>query len=82
METRCHQELKEFLILYPVFFENFDWTVVVDGLFNFIEGFDWNGVSESIFNALGSAFASFINLGMILGEKINEAIDEAGNFFQ
>ena len=63
------------------FFENFDWTVVVDGLFNFIEGFDWNGVSESIFNALGSAFASFINLGMILGEKINEAIDEAGNFF-
>lgn len=63
------------------FFENFDWTVVVDGLFNYIEGFDWNGVSESIFNALGSAFASFINLGMILGEKINEAIDEAGNFF-
>lgn len=64
------------------FFENFDWTVVVDGLFNFIEGFDWNGVSESIFKALGSAFASFVNLGIILGEKINEALDEAKKFFQ
>ena len=34
-----------------------------------------------MFEMLGSAFASFVNLGMILGEKINEAIDEAGNFF-
>lgn len=64
------------------FFETFDWSVVVNGLLDFISGFDWNGVSDAIFQALGSACASLVNLGMVIGEKINEALDEAKNYFQ
>ena len=65
-----------------VFFENFDWSVVVDGLLDFIKGFDWNGVSDAIFKTLGSACASLVNLGWIIGEKINIAIDNAKKYFQ
>ena len=57
------------------FFENFDWTVIVDGLFDFINNFDWNEVSDAIFLALGSACASLVNLGMVIGLKINEALE-------
>lgn len=64
------------------FFETFDWSVVVNGLLDFIKGFDWNGVSDAIFKALGSACASLVNLGMVIGEKINEALDKAKVFFQ
>lgn len=64
------------------FFEAFDWSVVVDGLLDFIKGFDWNGVSDAIFKALGSACASLVNLGWIIGEKINIAIDNAKKYFQ
>lgn len=63
------------------FFKDFDWSFIVQGLIDFCKNIDWNGIVDSMFEMLGSAFASFINLGMILGEKINEAIDEAGNFF-
>lgn len=64
------------------FFETFDWSVIIDGLINFITGYDWNGVSDAIFRALGSACASLVNLGMVIGEKINEALDKAKNYFQ
>ena len=63
------------------FFKDFDWSFIVQGLIDFCKNIDWNGIVDAMFEMLGSAFASFINLGMILGEKINEAIDEAGNFF-
>lgn len=63
------------------FFKDFDWSFIVQGLIDFCENIDWNGIVDAMFEMLGSAFASFVNLGMILGEKINEAIDEAGNFF-
>lgn len=64
------------------FFETFDWSVVINGLFDFISGFDWNGVSDAIFKALGSACASLVNLGMVIGEKINQALDSAKKYFQ
>lgn len=63
------------------FFKDFDWSFIVQGLIDFCKNIDWNGIVDAMFEMLGSAFASFVNLGMILGEKINEAIDEAGNFF-
>lgn len=64
------------------FFVSFDWSVVIDGLLDFLGGFDWNGVSDAIFNALGAACASLVNLGMVIGEKINEAIASAEEYFQ
>ena len=63
------------------FFKDFDWSFIVQGLIDFCKNIDWNGIVDAMLEMLGSAFASFVNLGMILGEKINEAIDEAGNFF-
>ena len=35
-----------------------------------------------MFEMLGSAFASFVNLGMIIGEKINEALEWSKEFWQ
>ena len=57
------------------FFRTFDWSVVINGLWDFIRGFDWNGVSDAIFEALGSACANLVYLGMIIGEKINKALE-------
>lgn len=64
------------------FFEEFDWSFVVQGLIDFCKNIDWNGIVDSMFKMLGSAFASFVNLGMIIGEKINEAIDNAKEYFK
>lgn len=64
------------------FFEEFDWSFVVQGLIDFCKNIDWNGIVDSMFKMLGSAFASFVNLGMIIGEKINEAIDKAKEYFK
>lgn len=64
------------------FFEEFDWSFVVQGLIDFCKSIDWNGIVDSMFKMLGSAFASFVNLGMIIGKKINEALDKAKGFFQ
>ena len=75
-------EIKGIFDTITGFFETFDWSVVIDGLLDFIQGFDWNGVSDAIFKALGSACASLVNLGMVIGEKINEALDNAKNFFK
>lgn len=75
-------EIKGIFDTITGFFETFDWSVVIDGLLDFIQGFDWNGVSDAIFKALGSACASLVNLGMVIGKKINEALDNAKNFFK
>lgn len=64
------------------FFKNLDWSFIVQGLIDFCKNIDWNGIVDSMFEMLGSAFASFVNLGMIIGEKINEALDKAKDFFQ
>ena len=63
------------------FFTEFDWSTIVDGLFDFIKNFDWKGVSDSIFEALGSACASLVNLGMILGGYIKDAFTNISQYF-
>lgn len=64
------------------FFKNFDWSFIVQGLIDFCQNIDWNGIVDSMFEMLESALASFVNLGMIIGEKINEALDKAKEFFK
>lgn len=64
------------------FFKEFDWSLVIQGLIDFCKNVDWNGIVDSMLEMLGSACASFVNLGMIIGEKINEALDKAKEFFQ
>ena len=65
-----------------VFFKNFDWSPIVQGLIDFITDFNWNDVVDAILMALGSACASLVNLGMVIGEKINEAIEWSKEFWQ
>ena len=64
------------------FFKDFDWSPIVQGLIDFITGFKWNDVVDAIFKALGSACASLVNLGMVIGEKINEALEWSKEFWQ
>jgi len=64
------------------FFKDFDWSPIVQGLIDFITGFNWNDVVDAIFKALGSACASLVNLGMVIGEKINEALEWSKEFWQ
>lgn len=64
------------------FFKDFDWSPIVQGLIDFCKNIDWNGIVDSMFEMLGSAFASFVNLGMIIGEKINEALEWSKEFWQ
>lgn len=64
------------------FFKNFDWSPIVQGLIDFITDFNWNDVVDAILMALGSACASLVNLGMVIGEKINEALEWSKKFWQ
>lgn len=64
------------------FFKDFDWSPIVQGLIDFITGFKWNDVVDAMFKALGSACASLVNLGMVIGEKINEALEWSKEFWQ
>lgn len=64
------------------FFKNFDWSPIVQGLIDFITDFNWNDVVDAILMALGSACASLVNLGMVIGEKINEALEWSKEFWQ
>lgn len=64
------------------FFQTFDWSTIIDGLIDFLANIDWPGVAKSMFEALGSACASFVNLGMIIGDYINKAFDGIEQYFQ
>lgn len=64
------------------FFKDLDWSPIVQGLIDFCKNVDWNGVVDAIFEALGSACASLVNLGKVIGEKINEALELSGEFWQ
>ena len=64
------------------FCETFDWSVVLQGLIDYITGFDWNGVSDAIFKALGSACASLVKLGMVIGQYIRDAFKDISQYFQ
>lgn len=64
------------------FIEKIDWNVIVDAIIRFIEGIDYSGISNSFFTMLGTACASLVNLGMVIGEYINLAVDSAKEYFQ
>lgn len=64
------------------FFQTFDWSTIIDGLIDFLTNIDWSEVVSSMFEALGSACASFVNLGMIIGEYIGQAFQGIEQYFQ
>lgn len=64
------------------FFRNFDWSAILDGLMDFVKNFDWNGVADAIFKALGSACASCVKLGTVIGKYIKEGFKNISQYFQ
>ena len=64
------------------FFQTLDWGIIVDSIIEYFQGYDYSGVSDAFFEMLGSAVASLVKLGMVIGEKIGEAIDGAREYFQ
>lgn len=63
------------------FIRNLDWKQVVDAIGEFIVNIDWGGIVSSIFELLGTAAASLINLGQVIGNYIMEAFNGIGDFF-
>lgn len=63
------------------FFETFSWKGIIDGLITSIKEFKWNDVSDAIFKALGSACASLVNLGQVIGGHIKNAFTNIGKYF-
>ena len=62
------------------FFETFDWSAIIDGLIKFLKNIDWAGIARSMFKALGSACASFVKLGAVIGGYIREAFNGIGQY--
>lgn len=63
------------------FFVTLNWQDIVDGIINLVRGLNVSGISDAFFEMLGSAVGSLVNLGMVIGEKINEALDSAKEYF-
>ncbi len=64
------------------FFNTFDWKPLVDGLVNFIKNIDVGEISSALFNMLGSACASLVKLGVVIGNYIAQAFTNIGQYFQ
>lgn len=63
------------------FIKELDWKTVVDAILEFIGNIDWSGISQAIFTALGSAAASLVNLGQVIGDYIMQGLTGLGNYF-
>ena len=63
------------------FIKDLDWKQVVDAIGEFVVNIDWGGIVSSIFELLGTAAASLINLGQVIGNYIMEAFNGIGQFF-
>lgn len=63
------------------FFMTLDWGIIIDSIIEFFTNVDYSGISDAFFGMLGSAAGSLVNLGLVIGEKINEAIDFAKEYF-
>ena len=64
------------------FFTTLDWGIIVNSIIDFLANVDYSGISDAFFEMLGSAAASLVNLGMVIGEHIGNAIDNAKQYFQ
>lgn len=62
--------------------EKLDWHVIIDAILRFIAGIDFSGIADSFFTYLGTAMGKLVQLGEVIGEYINLAIDSAKQYFQ
>lgn len=64
------------------FIRDLDWKQVVDAIGEFIVNIDWGGIVSSIFELLGTAAASLINLGQVIGNYLMQAFDGIVKYFE
>lgn len=64
------------------FIKELDWEKVLDAILEFVTNIDWGGIISSIFELLGTAAASLINLGQVIGNYIMEAFNGITKYFQ
>lgn len=64
------------------FIQNIDWEVIINAIIEWFKGLDFNRVWSSFCEMLGAAAGSLVKLGVIIGEKIKEAIDKAKEYFK
>ena len=64
------------------FIRELDWKKVLDAILEFVTNIDWGGIISSIFELLGTAAASLINLGQVIGNYIMEAFNGITKYFQ
>ena len=64
------------------FIRDLDWKQVLDAIGEFITNIDWGGIVSSIFELLGTAAASLINLGQVIGNYLMEAFDGIVKYFE
>ena len=64
------------------FIRELDWEKVLDAILEFVTNIDWGGIISSIFELLGTAAASLINLGQVIGNYIMEAFNGITKYFQ
>lgn len=64
------------------FVADIDWQALVDAIINLVKGIDYSGIAQSFSEMLGTAIASTLKLGIVIGEKISEGIDSAKQYFK
>ena len=63
------------------FFTTLDWGVIIDSIVTFFQNVDYSGISDAFFEMMGSAAASLVNLGMVIGDYIGQAIQNIKDYF-
>ncbi len=63
------------------FIKDLDWRQIISAIEEFVNNIDWGEVVSSIFELLGTAAASLVNLGQVIGNYIMEAFDGIGQYF-
>ena len=58
-----------------------DWNVIINAIIDFFANVDYSGISNAFFEMLGSAVGSLVKLGWIIGEKLNELVENIANYF-
>lgn len=64
------------------FITNLDWEAIIDAIIKCFNGLDFERIWSSLSEMLGATAGSLVKLGIVIGQKINEAIDSAKEYFK
>lgn len=64
------------------YFSNIDWGPIIDSIISFFQNIDYEGIAEALFELFGKAVANLVKLGIVIGEHIKQALNDAITYFQ